>query len=386
MSHFIKKVRQQSQSLLTKRPITAFILLLVLLLVLIVLSNKLRTPKEETAPVARESKESLVYSASSERFLETTVTLKRNSVVDIVALAPGIVSSITKTPGTKVAAGETLLTLTNDYNSGSKNLESALAQNNLSLNQQIENLNKDIASKERTLIKKNDALTDTNESIALWNLEKERLQSKVALANSQISLDLVVKSDAVLRPKALTSGVVQSIKVRAGQYVAPGQTVATLYNPTATTTLEAIVPEDLATFVDISKDAVLVLPDESKHPITISYLSPSEDTFGLFTFGFVISEELIAKIPYGQNPKILLPLRWSGEQTILLPLDSVFQSSNETTVNILNSETGKAESRTIELGSVRGNFVEVKSGIADTDIVLLNRFVTSGDTVTIPTK
>lgn len=381
MWSFAKKPYQKLTHWCVEHSTIAFFSLLILLFGCIALSHFLRAPKSEEAKPVRETKQTALYSKDTPVYIEASTELKKEGVTNIVALTPGIVTRILVYPGQAVTSGSTLLALTNDYNSGSAGIGQAIAKNNLFLSQEIERLGKDIRTTEERVIKRSTELNAIQEAVALNNLKKERTNRQVSLANASLNYNLATVSDAVLYPKALQSGFVQSIAVRTGQYVNPGQVLATLSNPRGETILEAFIQSDTAPFVDMTKEAQIVLPGGETIKLLPTYFSSSEDELGMFSIRFVIPAEWANKIPAGKNPLVSLPLRFSHEQTFLVPLDAVFQNSTGATLLVV--EDNKAVSRSVTLGTVRGNFVEVLDGMHQEDKVILNRFVLAGDEVLI---
>ncbi len=64
-----------------------------------------------------------------------------------------------------------------------------------------------------------------------------------------------------------------------------------------------------------------------------------------------------------------------------VPLDSVFQTQDQAYLFV--AKNGKAVSRKVKLGSVLGRFVEIESGLNNSDQVILDRNVIDGDSVKI---
>ncbi len=381
MRQSLKNVIKKFNQFCVEQSTLTFFLLLIILFGLIVLSHFLRAPKEpESKPVA-ETKKTLVYSQSSPLYIEASSELKKESVTSIVALAPGIVTNILVRPGQPVAAGSTLVTLTNDYASGGASLGQAIAQNNLFLTQEIERLSQDIRTKEERVIKRDQNLNNNQEDIALNGLKKERANRNVSLANARLNYQLSTISDAVLKPKTLQNGFVQSISVRTGQYVAPGQVVATISTPGGGSFVDAFVASDVAPFIDMTKEARITLKNGQTLNILPEYFSASEDELGMFMIRFMIPSDALNQISASENPLVSLPLRFSHEQVFLAPLDAIFQNNTASTVLLMRD--GKAVSQEVTLGSIHGNFVEVISGINQDDQIILNRFVLAGDAVEI---
>ncbi len=135
---------------LSKRPATSFFILLVLLFGVIALGRFLRTPeaiKDDTSPIAKET--TLFDISTDTAFVIVPAKVKKESIVNIVALTPGVVVNILTSPGRTVLAGQTLLTLSNDYQSGGSGLQKRLADESARLTEELAKIDKDISCSRR---------------------------------------------------------------------------------------------------------------------------------------------------------------------------------------------------------------------------------------------
>lgn len=376
-----RKTRDSVVSFYTKRSSLAFFSTLLVLFALIALSHYLRTPDPEPVKPEREAKKTEIYSVTSPLYLQATSEVKKDGITQIAALTSGIVMDIVMKPGSAVQSGSTILTLTNDYNSGTTSLENEIARNNLLLTQEISKLDQDIQSNETEIAESDDALTRREREIELDTLEKARETRKVTLTNAELNYRLTTLNDAVLKPRALSSGFVQSISVQEGDYVAPGTPLATISNPFGTTIVEASVTSEIASYIDITKEAKITLSNGTVAKVIPTYFSASEDQDGMFMIQFILSDEIAKDVPAHQNIKVELPLRFTNQTAILVPLDTVYRNSDSAVV--LVNVNGKAESRTVSLGHIRGNYIEVISGLSQEDQIILNRFVLAGDNIEV---
>jgi RND family efflux transporter MFP subunit len=384
MHSSIKKAGKKVTCFYTEHSTAAFFTTLAILFGCIWLSNFLRTPAPEEAKQERSPKQTAVYSAETPGTVSALTTVKKEGTSTIVALTAGIVSSIHVRPGQAVQNGSTLLTLTNDYNSGSAALQREIAKNNLFLSQEISQLDKDIQKNEERITRSDNTLSDAAEEVALDTLQKDRTTRKVSLANSELSYDLSTKSDAVLKPKALSAGYIQSVAVKNGHFVTPGQVLATIVNPyRSITTIEALVPSEVAPYINITKEVTFILDDGSTLAVVPTYFSAYANEEGMFLLSFTLSVDMAEKIILGKSPRAELPLRFQVGNTILVPLDAIFKNPDGATVLVVKE--GEAESRMVTLGAVRGDLIEVTTGIEISDQIILNRFVLAGDTLDIVT-
>jgi multidrug efflux pump subunit AcrA (membrane-fusion protein) len=376
-----RKTRDGVVHFYTQRSSLAFFSTLFVLFAIIALSHYLRTPEPEAVKPEREAKSTTIYSAASPLYLQATSQVKKDGVTQIVALTSGIVMDIVTKPGSAVQSGTTILTLTNDYNSGTTSLENEIARNNLLLTQEISGLDKDIQSNQTEIAEADDTLTRREREVELRTLEKARETRRVTLTNAELNYRLTTLNDAVLKPRSLSSGFVQSITVQEGDYVAPGTLLATISNPFGTTVVEAFVTSEIASYIDITKEAKITLANGTVAKVIPTYFSASEDQDGMFMIQFILSDEIAKDVPAQQNIKVELPLRFTNQTAVLVPLDTVYRNSDSAVV--LVNVNGKAESRTVTLGHIRGNYIEVISGLSQEDQIILNRFVLAGDSIEV---
>ena len=375
----IRRLKNTFFAFIVKKPWVSFFVLILFLFAIVFVGYTLRTPKatpEETSLPAK--KVSLFSRQKDSLFLSVPAQVKKDSVLRITALAPGIVSAILVSPGQKVLPGQTLFSLTNDYGSGASSIEKSIAQNNAQLAEDTAVLDKKIQALEETRIKKDDTLTKSAEAVSLENLKKERDSRRYALANSRLNLALALKNDAVFHPKSTLSGTITSISVRRGQLVNTGETLATFSAGSDTTTLEALLTPDTAWLINPTKKALFHLPTGDQE-LSLLYLSPEENTAGFYTAIFSLPSTLTSTLIDSHYVDIQIPLE-SKTDTILLPLESIYQDTH--TAWVMTLDNGVAHAKTINLGSIFGNYIEVTSGIDSETTIILTRGLVEGEAVT----
>lgn len=377
----LKLVRAKTVFLLTRKPTVSFFLLLIILFGIIALGNFLRAPKQEGAVAEVEKKETAVFVPLSDTpTLKTPAQVTKEGLVQIVALTPGIVSRVSTSVGKQVYPGQILVSLTTDYNSGKANLEKAVAANNAKLTEDLARIDKRIFQLEEKRIRHNAFLSSTEEDIELKRLKKDRASRRTTLANNPLQLQIAQLSDAILKPKTFVAGVVQSIEVQPGDFVMAGQTLVTLHSSKGIATIEALVSQKTAQLFDPTKETILHLGDE-KITLLPTYFSQQETVNGLYSILFTLSQSIENKIVDGEYLSIELPLRAVSLDTLLLPIDAVFQDSE--TASVLVEENNKAVSKIITLGNTFGSFVEITKGLEKDARVILNHAVIEGDEVIV---
>lgn len=362
-------------------PATSFFVLLAILFGIIALGNFLRTPEKLPAADAHIVKETRLFDTQTDTpFVTVPAKVRKENVIQITALSRGIVSNILTSPGRSVAAGQTLLTLTNDYQGGTFELQKKLAAESARLTQELASIDKRITALEEKKIKRDDTLSNTEESLELEQLKRDKAVRKSSLEQSTLSVQLANQSDAAFKPKTFTAGVVESIRVRRGDLVQAGDVVATLSTPRGTTTLETFLDQRTARLFDATKEASLTIEGKS-FSLRPTYVSQGENENGLFSVLFHLSDDMRDDIASGEYLKISLPLKSIDDSMILIPLDAIFQDDNH--ASLLVERDGKAASLTVKLGNIHGSFAEVLSGLTRGDRVILNRAVVTGDALSV---
>jgi RND family efflux transporter MFP subunit len=376
-----KSLFSKSIEALGKYPATSFFGLLVLLFGVIALGHFLRTPDETNQNAAVETKETSVFDTREDTaFITVPAKVKKESVVHIVALVPGVVSNILTSPGRNVVSGQTLITLTNDYQSGSTELGKRLAEESARLTAELAAIDKDIFALEEKKTRHDSSITDTEQDIALGELKKDRATRRSTLEQNALSLQMSTVSDAVLKPKTFASGIVQSITVKRGDLVSAGQVIATIRATRGATTIETFLDPKTARIFDATKEAKLQIGDEVIM-LRPTYFAQSENENGLFSVLFTLSQDLESKITNGEFLKIALPLEKDAEALALVPIDAIFQDDKDAWV--LVERDGKAVSVAVTLGNLYGSFAEIRSGLTTGDRIILSRAILSGDDVTL---
>ncbi len=182
----------------------------------------------------------------------------------------------------------------------------------------------------------------------------------------------------MFKPKTFAPGIIESIAVKRGDFVAAGQTIATISTPRGATTLEVFLDPKTGRLFDTTREARVTLGGETLS-LRPTYFSQSENENGLFSVLFTLSEDTHNKIVSGEFLKVALPLRSQDEALILLPIDAIFQDDSH--ASVLIEQEGKATAVTVTLGNLYGGFAEVRSGLTRGDRVILNRAVIAGDRV-----
>ncbi len=378
MPIYLKNLRQKGSALITAKPWVSFFSLIVALFGVIFISYTLRTPEVPQESIPLPPKKVVLFSPQAGSVTVTVpAQVKKDSILRITALTPGIVSGIFVRPGQVVPTGRLLFTLTNDYGSGSSAIEREIARNDAALAEEVAALDKKIQTLDERRIKHDATLSDSAEDVELASLRKDREVRRYTLTSSRLNLALALRNDAVLQPKSSLPGIITNIAVRRGQFVNTGDVLATLNASGTNATVEALLSSDTAWLIDPTKEALLVTPSGTL-PLTLVYLATQENETGLYSALFSLPTDTAQKLTDGHYTDIRIALK-SQTGSILLPLESVSQDAQSAWVMV--EENGKAEAKTVTLGNIFGNYIEVVSGINPDSRIILSRGIISGEAI-----
>lgn len=365
---------------LLRRPTISFFVILGLLFGVITLAAMLRTPEiQETSKTIEPKTTDFFVVGQDQARLTVSGKIKKETTTNVVALVPSTVTTILAQPGKKVAAGQTLALLSNDYGSNAAGIQVRITETSDAFIQRNYDLNRRINELEQKQARRDPDSTDLQESIELKKLKEERRRLALDRDNSALSSALARANAAVFQPKSFTSGVVERVHVKRGQYVAPGTVLFSLRSAEGAMTIEALVSREVAKLFDPETPAQLTLENGEWIDILPTFFSLEETTSGLFSLLFTLSPAIRDRVVDASLLTLSLPLTAEDEQRVLVPIDSVFQSTGGATT--LVEHEGKAAVRSIELGRLYGSFAEVLGGLSPGDHIILNRSVVANDAI-----
>lgn len=157
-----------------KRPFAAFFVFLGILFLIIVL-NSLLTPRPKEDTTAYVIKEVSTYKIGRTPRILVSAQVEKTGVIKIVALTPGVVSSINVTEGQEVSRGTTLVSLSSNYSGGNApDIQRQLAEATLSNVTDTYQIQKDLIQKQLDLADKNRDNTEQLRSITADSLNATR--------------------------------------------------------------------------------------------------------------------------------------------------------------------------------------------------------------------
>lgn len=202
-----------------RKPFASFFVALGIFILLIILSNIFGTPKVQEKPVQKQIKPIQVYSVGGAPHLKVQAQIEKSGVLRITSLTAGVVQKANKREGDSFKKGETLISLSSNYQGGSTpSLQRSLAQTQYNNAIETETLQKEIIQKQREIAEKTDANSDELRSITEKSLGETR---SLITANEDV-LNLVDQKiqdlgpttpaniDAIIQYKSLKSQFVSA--------------------------------------------------------------------------------------------------------------------------------------------------------------------------------
>ncbi len=209
-----QKMLDQTKASMQTKPLHYFYGSLIAFVVLIILGNILRKPAPEVVQKAPAPQQVEVYRLGGSAHITVTGEVEKSGVVTIVALTPGIVSSVNVREGATVAKGVPLMRLSSNYYGGNsasvqRQLASVQYQNVLDTYESQKNL----IAKQKESAEKMDEQSDemrnlTNDSLSETKNLIDLNSSIIAKMDANLTLleaDPVTNADLILATKQAKS-------------------------------------------------------------------------------------------------------------------------------------------------------------------------------------
>lgn len=365
--------------LLERRPIVSFVVLLVLLSGIIVLATKLRAPSTVSQDAEKQPRSVPIFIVDEDTpSLSLPAEVKKTGIISVIALTPGVVERILVTPGQKVSARQTLITLSNDNGAQAAALRAQIAQENLRLTEKNYSTNKKLAELTAE-IADDDATTDAKEELARKNLSlaKRTLESDRTI--NHLSTQAAVAELKTLTPSSPVSGTLQHVAVQVGDYVVPGTIIATLTTAKTSAVLELELPQSIALLVNENGKHTL-----SNYDLTTGliprFFATQENASGLFVLEFLLPEVATEEFAHHSFVRLNIALNKTKGDGTLIPLDALFQAHGQNTVHIIDTEN-KVHSLEVAVEEVVGSYAIVHH-LAPGTRIITDRLVVVGELVT----
>ena len=223
-------------------------------------------------------------------------------------------------------------------------------------------------------------ISNLSKDIALKQLDLQRKALNLNVEISKLNLTLAQINEAMMFPVSPVNGIVERIFVRQGQAVTPGTPLVQVSGSSESLIAVALLSREMAEGISRAKVSTLHLGKETFDEAPF-YVSNEATDGSLYTAHFQIPSEYASLVTDKGYIVIEVPIDFpkTGSSVPFIPIDSVFQTQDQAFLFV--AKNGKAESKKVSLGQVMGRFVEVSSGLKESDQVILNRNVIDGDPV-----
>lgn len=284
-----------------------------------------------------------------------------NQVVTVAAEVPGRVEWIGPREGAVVQAGELLMRLNTDLLQAEYERIQAQVKNDETEFERQKGLVEGGAAPSKDLDK---AATD----LAISKAQLQEIRAR--LARTSIVAPL--------------SGVLNELPVEQGEYVQPGTPVADIVDADTVKVVVSIPERDVPFFATGDRADVLVDIKGRHHSFegTITFISELADERTRSTRMEITLPNKDGLLHSGQIVQVRVT-RQILEDAILIPLLAVIPMEEGYAVYVVNSS--QAERREVELGIIKGDSIQVTSGLQPGDqlIVAGHRFVAPGQKVRV---
>ncbi len=230
------------------------------------------------------------------------------------------------------------------------------------------------------------ALSHTGKDVTLEQLDLQQKSLDLNREVAKLNLTLSQLAESLMYPSSPVSGVIERIHVTVGQSVTPGTILATITGTKNTATALVLTSKDIA--YNISRIEKTLYTDGGKtYELTPTYISTQPTDGQLYSILYTLSDAIAQTMSNKSYISLSIPVGSAKTTSIIpyVPLDSVYQTQDHSYIYIAqkSAQGYVVKSKIITLGSVVGSFVEVKSGLTSSDMVLLTRSVIEGDSVSI---
>ncbi len=443
-----------------RKPFTSFFATLGVFLLILILGSVITNLNKKEVKTTTPVKAVTIYTIGNAPTVPLQAQIQKNGIIQVVAQGPGIVDKIYVSEGDSVNEGQTLVSLSTNYQGGSAPaLQAQLAVAQLKNIKDTFGLQKDIISKQRDIatasaqnteelrqisdksLNDTRGLLDLNQSsldqvnaalqttpssdpnyaalkgqqaqlqaavdqlrntvrsleystntnnppTLLSNTQKELtlkqldVQEKALDLNKKVSgiqYSLALVQEGLMRPASPFAGTVQRVNVQVGENVNPGTVIATIASSNVTSTAILRAPQQIAESISRVEPTIFYIKNK-KIAVVPTYVSVVATDGQLYSIiynlpsgvaGLTDNEYIKADVPVGYAA--------SDGANPFVPIDSVYESQNESTVYLLKNN--KAIAQVVTIGDVYGDYVSVLSGLHDGDRLILNRNIIAGDTV-----
>lgn len=363
MGNNSSKVSKKNNSRLLRNAVKAVIIIGAIAALTVIMkmpAKKSETPATEAPPVNVK-----VMTVTAEPQLADTFDLpavvEPNRIITVSSEISGRIESIPLEEGCQVKTGDLLVKLNMDLIL--PEFDSAKAQ------------------VERDQIEF-DRMTNLAKENATTQRDLDNATSQLAVSKARLEgISARLERTSILSP---TNGVLNDLPVEEGEYVDPGNPVAQVVDTNTVKVVVEIPERDIAFFSVGGKAKVFANTGDSNEPLTgtITFISELADSKTRTTRTEITLDNRQRLLRSGQIVNVHLTRRILKD-AVMVPLLAVIPMEDSKAVYIVNSSLTKR--REVELGIIRGDQVQIKSGLEPGDKLIIagHRFVALGQKVNI---
>lgn len=223
-------------------------------------------------------------------------------------------------------------------------------------------------------------LADINKDLVYLSTEIQLKSAQIQKDIADLNLKAARITEAMSTVSAPFAGTIEKLHVDLGQYLTPGTPVATLKGGADLQVITNLSGQTAAK-IDTNNSITLTI-NNTPYQITDFHVTAAPTNGQLYQLIATLPDFMANLVTEGQTVELTLPLDANGGTTdnLYVPLDAVFTTNTSQFVYLL--QNGATVKRNVELGNIIGSQIHIKSGLTNQDIIILDRRVTEGQTVT----
>jgi RND family efflux transporter MFP subunit len=222
---------------------------------------------------------------------------------------------------------------------------------------------------------------DARQNVVIAGAEVHEAESAIASARADLELaEIALRDTAVRAPYA---GTVIERLVEAGAYVQIGEPLVRMLGDRSLE-IEADVPFQNLTGLAVGTEIAITLDDATRHTAVVRAMLPAENPLTRTRVVRLAPQFSETSRPLATDQSVTLQIPLGAERTVLsVHKDAVIRRRGQEMVFVI--EDDETQARPVELGTAVGNRLEVRSGLADGDRVVVrgNERLKPGDKVRI---
>lgn len=229
-------------------------------------------------------------------------------------------------------------------------------------------------------------ISDTTRDLTLKQLDLQEQSLTLAKDISHLNVKLAQITESMSYPASTCAGVVQRVFVTVGQHVNPGDPIAVVKANDQQATVVVPISTDISKQVSVIEPSIIHVGGKNIS-ILPRFVSTQPTEGVLADIFYTIPEDAIQTVGQKTTVPVTVPIgtQETVSTTMRIPLDAVYQTQDSSYVYVVGhtDDAVIAKTKTITLGAVSGEYVEVVSGLTNDDQIITTRGVTDGDPVRV---